>query len=123
MKRCSSLRLFWALTAVFSLAFSQVALAAFACPMSSAQMASAMADGGGCPGGDHGATQLCVKSCQGEPQKSDVPSLAALPPSIDAGLRVEPVQPAALASGVDRDVLLARVTAPPPSILFVRFLK
>ncbi|MGZ5034189.1 MAG: hypothetical protein ACXWAC_13405 [Usitatibacter sp.] len=123
MKRRSSLRLFWALAAVLSLAFSQVALAAFACPMSSAQMASAMADGQGCPGSDPGASQLCVKSCQGEPQKHDVASLAALPPSFDAGLRVEPIQPPALASGVDRDVLLARATSPPPNILFVRFLK
>jgi hypothetical protein len=123
MKRRSSLRLFWTLAAVFSLAFSQVALAAFACPMSTAQMASAMADGEGCPGGDPGAIPLCVKSCQGEPQKSDVPSLAALPPSPEAGLRVEPPRLPAFASGVDRDVLLARATSPPPSILFARFLK
>jgi hypothetical protein len=123
MKRRSSVRIFWALAAVISLAVSQFALAAFACPMSTVQMASAMADGGDCPGSDPGANPLCEKSCQDEPQKNDGPSLAALPPSPDAGLRVEPVRSAKLLPGLDREFLLARATAPASSILFARFLK
>lgn len=123
MKHRSSTRLFWTLAAVCSLAFSQVALAGFACPGSTAQMASAMADGGDCPGGDSGANPLCAKSCQGEPQKNDVPSLAALPPSAGTGLRVEPALPPVLSPGVDRDFPLARAMAPSSSILFARFLK
>ena len=124
MKRRSPFTCLWALAAVLSLAFSQVALAAFACPLSTAQMASAMAGGDDCcPGSDPGARYLCVKTCQAEPQKHDIASLAALPPSLEAGLRVQAVHPALPSPGVDRDFLAARATAPPPSILFVRFLK
>jgi hypothetical protein len=123
MKRRSSLRVFWALAAVLSLAFSQVLLAAFVCPMTTAQMASAMTDGGDCPGTDPGANPLCAKSCQDEPQKNHVVSLAALPPSPDAGMRVEPARSTEIFSGVDRDFPLARAMAPPSNILFARFLK
>lgn len=123
MKRRTSPRFLWAFAAVCSLAFSQVVLAAFACPMSTAQMASVMADGGDCPGSAPGTNPLCAKSCQGEPQKNDVPSLAALPPSPDAGLRVEPARSPEIFPGLDRDFPLARATAPPSNILFVRFLK
>ena len=113
-----------AFAAVFALAFAQVAMAAFAPMAAQPQMAHAMAADDGCAMDDPGAKHLCMKECQAEPQKGEMPTLAALPPAPDRGLRVE-LAPLAIPSGrqAGDEGLLARATAPPLQVLFARFLE
>ena len=123
MSRRSPLVRLWAVLTVFALAFSQVAMAAFAPPAAMPAMAVEMASEQGCHEVDPGTKHVCIKTCQGEPQKDEAASLAALPPALDTGLRID--HPAlTLPTGRDtRASLLARATAPPPHLLFTRFLK
>ena len=109
--------------AVFALAFAQVAMAAFAPPAAMPEMVQAMAAEADCHEADPGAKHVCLKTCQAEPQKDEVPSLAALPPALDAGLRVEVVQPSLPEGRLTGASLLARAAAPPPHLLFARFLE
>jgi hypothetical protein len=113
----------WALVAVLALGFAQVAMAMSFCAMSPLQMSGAAAGGGDCAQADPGAKHRCLRMCQDEPQKGDAPALAAIPPAIPAGIRVVTVRVPAVPGGVDREFLLARTTAPPPNLLFARFLE
>lgn len=90
----------------FAMAFTQVALASFACPMDVAPQAmqQAMDDGACDMGSNAGSRTLCSKTCQDEPQKPDVPALDVPPPAPDAGLKVR--QP---------DIQLALAALPPPA--------
>jgi hypothetical protein len=124
MKRRSSFARFWVFATIAALAFSQAALAAFACPMAVPMTMEAMASADApCLESGPASQHLCVKTCQDEPQKHDTPSLAALPPAVDTGLRVALASPPAHSGPRVLDAPLARATSPPPSILFVRFLK
>jgi hypothetical protein len=130
MKRRSPLARLWAFAAAFSLAFTQVALAAYSCPLgaphethAAAAQVMQMAAGDACPEMDTGSTPLCVKTCQDEPQKHEAPALAALPPSSDGGLRVVPASFHRDGPLVIADAAILRATSPPPIVLFARFLK
>lgn len=100
----------------FAMAFTQVALASFACPMelSPQAMEQAMEDGACDMGSNAGSRTLCTKSCHDEPQKSDIPALDVPAPAAEAGLKVRPpdiqLALAALPPPVDRD----RPVEPPP---------
>ena len=122
MKRRSLILRLWAFAAAVSLAFTQVALAAFACPLGEPQMHQEMASED-CHDADPGTRHLCVKTCQDEPQKYEVVALAALPPSTDGGLRIQGADLQAEPQGVRRDTLLVRATSPPATVLYSRFLK
>jgi hypothetical protein len=130
MRRRSPLARLWAFAAAFTLAFTQVALAAYACPIAAPHEAHAgsghamqMADGAACPEMDPGSSPLCVKTCEDEPQKYEVPSLAAAPPSSDGGLRVAALPFQDRGPLVIADAAIHRATSPPPVLLFARFLK
>lgn len=73
-----------------------------------------------CADSDMASRHLCAKTCQDEPQKSEVASLAALPPRLDTGLRVEMAAEALNPVSLIRDPALVRATSPPPDILFAR---
>ena len=81
MKRRPTLVRIWALIAAFALAFTQVALAAYTCPMDAVGIAQSMPAmemaGEDCHEMGAASLPLCFKSCQDEPQKNDAPSLAA----------------------------------------------
>ena len=119
-KRRSFIRLA-ACAAAASLFFAQVALAAFMCSMPAPEMTQAM-EADGCHGASPGAHHLCVKTCQDEPQKSEAPTFAALPPAADAGVRVLLQEPSG-GQGAVFDALIVRATSPPRAILYSRFLK
>jgi hypothetical protein len=127
MRRRSRFLHTWALIAAFVLAFSQVALAAYTCPMGAVEMAQAMPAmemaAENCHEMAAASLPMCVKSCQDEPQKNDTPSLTALPPSPDSGLRVDLPCSERLERSVVVDAALERATSPPPTLLFARFLK
>ena len=123
MARPSPSQRFAATLAAFAIAFSQLAMAAFAPQAASPKMAEAMAAEGHCAGMDAAAKHVCEKSCEAEPQKHEIPSLAALPPAADPGLRIELAAAPSLHPGVVPEALLARATAPPPTLLFCRFLE
>jgi hypothetical protein len=124
MKRRSLIARLGVFATVAGLLFSQAALAMFACSAIAPQeqQASAMSEMG-CHESDPGAKHLCFKTCLGEPQKHEVPSLAALPPRADTGLKIALPQPAAKFAGVVFDAGLERATSPPPTLLYARFLK
>lgn len=118
------------LATAFVLGFTQVALAAYVCPMGVPEMAHAMASGHDMAMGEEGCHEpggvsrhLCIKTCHDEPQKNEVASLAALPPSLDEGLRVEPCAFCDAEKVYVADALLARATSPPPLVLFAHYLK
>ena len=123
MRRRSLLSRATTALAAFALAFAQVAMAAFAPPAAMPEMVQAMADAEDCHEADPGAKHVCLKTCQAEPQKDEAPSLGALPPALDAGLRVEFRELAVPAGRLAGCSLLARAAAPPPHLLFARFLK
>ena len=109
--------------AAFTLVFAQVAMAAFAPPAAMPEMVVEMAAADGCHEADPGAKHVCLKTCQAEPQKDEAPTLAALPAAPDAGLRIQfPVAsfPQGRLVGAS---FLAHAAAPPPHLLFARFLK
>jgi hypothetical protein len=122
MKRSSRNLRIWAFATAISLGFAQVALAAFTCPVAAPAMAQVMS-AEDCHEADPGTKHLCVKTCQDEPQKSEAPVFAALPPSTEGGLRIEMRQLQAANDRIAVDATLERATAPPPAILFSRFLK
>ena len=122
MKRSSRILRIWAFATAISLAFAQVALAAFACPVAAPDMAQMMASAD-CHEADPGTKHLCAKTCQDEPQKSEAPSFAALPPSTEGGLRIETRQLRGANDRIAVNATLERATSPPPAILFSRFLK
>ena len=108
--------------AAFALVFAQVAMAAFVPPSAMPGMAMEMASEGGCHEADPGSKHVCQKTCKAEPQKDEIPSLAALPPVLDEGLRIElPASTVPLGRLVGAS-LLARAAAPPPHLLFSRLL-
>jgi len=112
----------FALCIAFAISFAQVAMAAYAPMAASPAMQESMAQDG-CAGMDAVGKHVCIKSCQAEPQKAESPSLAALPPLADPGLRVDlpaacvDLRPAPVRS------LLTRATAPPPHLRFSRILR
>lgn len=124
--RLRTLRAF-ALLLAAALAFSQVALASFACPMQgqpAAEMYEAMESGHCAMAPEAGDKTLCLKTCQDEPLKHDVPALdlPVLPAS--PGLRVEPAPvPSLTLLALPPDADVTRVTSPPPYLRFARFLK
>jgi hypothetical protein len=123
MRRRSSLTRIGTFVIAFALAFAQVAMASFVPSAGMPAMQQGMASEDGCQGGDPGGKHLCMKTCQAEAQKSEIPVLAALPPPVEMGLRItfpELANPEGCAIGVS---LLARLTAPPLHLLFSRFLK
>jgi hypothetical protein len=124
MHRRSLTRL-WVFATVFTLAFSQVAMAAFTPPAAKPMMERQVVSESPCHDGKGALLKpVCLKSCQDEPQKNEVVALAALPPSPDDGLKVEMPARHEGRSQVAHDAsLLARATAPPPHLLFARFLK
>ena len=122
MARRSALVRFVALFVALALAGSQAALASFAPPASLPAMQERMAEMSDCHEADAAATQLCRKTCQDEPQKPEVPSLAALPPSDEGFLRV-PLASPARGAALRLQPLPARATSPPPLILFAHYLK
>ena len=110
--------------AVAALGFAQVAIAALTPPSGPAQMSRvAMEPGADCHEADPGVKHACIKTCQAEPQNHLTPVLAALPPGPDPGLRVEVPAPAAPACKARAEALRAKAAAPPPRLLFSRFLE
>jgi hypothetical protein len=98
-------------------------MAAFVAPLGMPAMQQAMAAEGGCHESDPGTKHVCIKSCQDEPQKNEVPALAALPPS-EMHLRVAlPATAGASRCVAPTASILARATAPPLRLLFSRFLE
>lgn len=123
MRRRSASTRACAFFAAFALVFAQVAMAAFAPPAATPAMATEMAADDGCHEADPGAKHVCLKTCQAEPQKPEAPTLCALPPLVDAGLRVEMLHVAISPGRLVGHSLLARAAAPPPHLLFSRFLE
>ncbi len=114
-----SLRRFAALFLAATLAFAQLAVSAYACPVGSPMTSSASAaevSAPGCP--DLGNANLCAEHCAYGSVSSDTPSVA-LP-----GLDLAPLPWRVAASPVSalpramRDWRLARSMHPPPPILF-----
>jgi len=123
MPRPSAHQRLAAALAAFAICFSQLAMAAFAPQAAAPRMVEAMASEGHCAGMDPAAKHVCEKKCEAEPQKHEIPSLAALPPAADPGLRIELAAARSLDHGVVPEAALARSTAPPPTLLFCRFLE
>ena len=116
-----------ALVIATALAMTQLALSAYACPSALGLAAAAPHEQADChrgaPESDPGRVPLCVKTCQDEPQKCDAPALAVLPQPSGEGLRLEPMPDRLLRVAMHADAGLRRPSAPPPNLLFARFLK
>ena len=122
MTRRSPFTRFLAPCLALALAYAQVAMAAFAPAAHAPQMQASMAEGG-CHGMDPAAKHVCIKTCQDEAQKAESPSLAALPPALDAGLRIELAVPSCGVSIVRPRSLIARATSPPLHLVLSRLLQ
>ena len=120
MKLSRPSRFIAALVTIFSLLFTQLAVAAYACPASNAAPAamSAMGDMPGCQGMDMNQQGLCAAHCDPGHQSLDTPGAPHVQPFVAAALAVVLVsafaqQPAAARPDAYR---LTRTTAPPLAI-------
>ena len=121
MARRSAFARFLALFVALALAGSQAAMASFAPPAALPAMQQVMAATDDCHQ-EAAAKHICQKTCQDEPQKNEVPGLAALPPPDGAFLRVALAFPAR-GNAVPLQAVPARATSPPPLVLFAHYLK
>ena len=112
-------RLFVALCATANLLFTQLAVAAFACPGVPSPVAAVAAYAeSGCDEMDQAQPNLCHEHCQQQAQSTDKPVGLSIPPAPSTGLNAAPV-PVVRASFVpakDQQSLLVRTTAPPLAI-------
>ena len=113
-------RVFAALVTLFCLLFTQLAVAAYACPSLKATTAVAMADADmpGCQSMKMERTGLCQAHCVVGQQSLDTPGAPCIAPFVAAELALVLVDTAVNTSTpLRRDVdLLARSTAPPLTI-------
>jgi hypothetical protein len=125
MKPSRTTRLVAAVLAVISLLFTQLALAAYACPPEAlqvpqvTQVVKAMPAMDNCTGMDMAQPSLCDAHHHPNQQSLDKPPAPLLPPFLQVGLgmvvyTIDPVVPAALPAHSRN--LLARTTAPPLAI-------
>jgi hypothetical protein len=118
MKLSRPSRFIAALLTIFSLLFTQLAVAAYACPASNAAAMSAMGDMAGCQAMDMDQQGLCAAHCDPGHQSLDTPGAPHVQPFVAAALAVVLIsahaqQPAAALPDAYR---LTRTTAPPLSI-------
>jgi hypothetical protein len=109
--------------AVIAIAFTQLAVSAYACPNMGAQPAMQMADGADCPEMQSAPTNLCHQACAQAPQSHQTADIPVLPPAMDTGLRAQHAIAKVLPQSVSIEAPLERTTSPPLAIALVRFLK
>jgi len=129
MHRTRTSRLLTALVVLFSLLFTQLAVAAYACPDMAPVKAALMLDAAGqpmqdCPMNDKASPSLCAAHAKVSPLSVDKADPAPIAPfAAGALLTVLALAETSLPSGVSLhpEALLPLGTAPPISILHCRF--
>lgn len=123
MKTRGLLRRLVAALGAIAIAFTQLAVSAYACPGMLAQHAMQAPHDVDCPEMQSGPTNLCYGACKDDPQSHETADVPAVLPALDTGLRIEHAFAKILSHVAFIEAPLERATSPPLAIALVRFLK